>query len=170
MSLVEKAKKTAEAKDQEAKRVEDAETRFQNGLKKQVSAMSKKAIKALREFDKVKVSRGTLKLVTGQEAKGMGSHSWDRIAVLNLTDMGVTVDDRLLYIDCGIVSGTFDGSDDCRDIPYTRVILSIYSDKNIYNGPYRSTRAFYESARSVEEIDNLLDKVAEYLAPLFSKK
>lgn len=171
MSLVEKAKKKAEEEDQEAKMAKEADDRFQNGLKREVSAMSKKVIKALREFDKVKVSGGTLRLATGQKAKGMGPHEWDRIAVLNLVDdTGATVDQRLLYIDCGVHSGTFDGSDDCRNIPYTAASLHIYSDKNVYNGPYRSTRDFHESARSVEDVDKILDKVAEYLAPLFSKK
>jgi hypothetical protein len=173
MSLVEKAKQKAEKISQEADKVKSAEAQFHNSLQKEVNAMSKKAIKALREFDQVKVSDGTLKLITGQKAKNSGTFERDRVAVLKLKDdTGATVDTNVLFIDCGVRSGTFDASDDCRDIPYTDSFLSIYSDEYRHSNISYSykTRDFYESARNVEDVDKVLDKVAEYLAPLFRDK
>lgn len=176
MNLVEKAKaKAAEtAKAEQDKR--DSEDRLNKSLQSQVEAMVKLTIKGLKQFHNVETSQGTLKLITGQKAKSeRGFESYNdahRIAVLKLdrSKFGM-IDATLLWVEGAVVSGTFDGSDDCRDIPYTDPVVSIFNDWKWDSRENRTDSArlgrFSEISTSTEKVEEMLQKVADHLAPLF---
>lgn len=176
MNLVDKAKAKAEAEVKAEKDKKESEDRFYESLRKEIAAMVKLTLKGLKQFHNVETPRGTLKLLTGQKAaKERGFETYrdeERIAVLKLdrSKFGMT-DANLLWVEGKIVSGTFDASDDCRDIPYTDGTVWIFNDWKWDGQEYRTDSArlgrFSESSTSTENVEKMLQKVADHLAPLF---
>lgn len=156
MSLVDIAKAKAEAENKAEKLREQRDREWRDGMQKELDKMTAKLMKGLREFNNVETKHGKLKLVrTGSDA------------AIKLYRGTSTVDEIILNVRCSIVSGTFDGSDDCRDIPYTKPCASVSRPQDDRNYSTLCGHYFYESADSVDKVDAVLTKVAEYLAPLF---
>jgi len=181
MSLVEKAKKKAQEVSDQKKKEAEAEAKFAANLKTSLAKITRQVLSGLRELHGVKTKRGTLRLVRKQKKP------YDKnVAVLRLIrpkDQG-TVD--LLYVDAAIESGYRDYSDDCRDVPYTEVVVSVYvketNKRNQYDwGAYHPNPAvwglglkeffsthFYNW--SDDKFKEKMDGVAEWISPLFSEK
>lgn len=161
MSLLKIAKDKAEA-DKKAKEDKEASQRkWRDDLDKSLDEISSKVLKGLEEFHNVKTNKGTLKLVK----KEVGP-----IATLNLSKKG-SADEIILMVNARIVSGTFDASDDCRNIPYTdpQVIISSQVTYGMYDDINSRNPKFNAYASKLDSVDELLKEVAEYLSPFFSE-
>lgn len=180
MSLVEKAKKKAQEADAEKKREAENDLASKKYLQDSLAKISKEVLAGLKEFHNVKTNQGTLKLIRKRTTRPTKT-----IANLRLTNRPNKADDLdLLFVDAAIESGTRDYDDDCRNVPYTEAIVSIYvknpptDDRFSYaptcNGAVKAlglTTYFGEFIHNWndDEIPEKLEKVAEWLAPLFSK-
>lgn len=180
MSLLEKAKKTAKEVDDQKKREEDNEIATKKFLRESLKKISKGVLDGLKEFNGAKTKRGTLKLIRKRVERGTN------IATLRLTDRTDGGDDTdLLFIDAAVESGYRDYSDDCRNEPYTEAIVSIYvknpptDERFSYaptcNGAVRALGLqthFSEYIRNWDDdtLQEKLEKVAEWISPLFSEK
>lgn len=177
MSLLDKAKKAAQAADDQRKKEEANEIATKKFLQESLTKITKGVLDGLKEFHGTKTKRGTLKLIRKRVERG------DNIATLRLTnrtDGGEDTD--LLFIDAAIESGYRDYSDDCRNVPYTEAVVSIYvknpptDDRFSYaptcNGAVRALGLqtyFGEYIRNWDDdsLPEKLEKVAEWIAPLF---
>jgi len=177
MSLLEKAKQTAKAIDDQKKKEEANEAATRKFLSESLEKISKDVLAGLKEFHGVKTKHGTLKLIKKRSERST------TIANLRLTDLpsgGESFD--ILHIDAAIVSGVRDYADDCRDVPYTEAIVSIYvknppTDERFSYAPTCNwavkglglSTYFGEYIRNWDdkELPQKLEKVAEWLSPLF---
>lgn len=180
MSLLEKAKKTAQAADKQKQQEEENDQASRKYLRESLEKISKGVLAGMKEFHNAKTKQGTLKLIRKRVERG------STIATLRLTDRPNKFDDLdLLFIDAAIESGERDYSDDCRNIPYTEACVSIYvknpptDERFSYaptcNGAVKAlglATYFGEYVRNWddEELPKKLEKVAEWIAPLFSEK
>lgn len=177
MSLLDKAKKTAKAVDDQEKKAAENEIASRKYLSESLEKITKGVFAGLKEFHGVKTKRGTLKLVRKRVERG------NTVGSLRLTDRPNEAESiDLLIIDAAIESGERDYADDCRNIPYTEAVVSIYvknppTDERFSYAPtcnyaVRSlglTTYFGEYVRNWDDNDlpKKLEKVAEWLAPLF---
>lgn len=180
MSLLDKAKKTAQAADEQKKREEESEIATRNFLYESLKNISKDVLAGLKEFHNAKTKHGTLKLIRKRVERG------ETIATLRLVDRPAGFEDLdLLFIDAAVVSGYRDYSDDCRNQPYTEAIVSIYvknpptDERYSYaptcNGAVKALGLqtyFSEYIRNWDskELPEKLEKVAEWISPLFRDK
>lgn len=182
MSLLDKAKKKAQEADDEKKKEAAREVAFHKALSDSLEKISKGVLAGLKEFNNVETKQGTLKLVKKKVATNKN------IAVLKLTDRKSDYPDTdILYIDAAIESGYRDYSDDCRNEPYTEAIVSMYVKRTVsdsstwsygpthYNPAVRGlglSDSFGEYVRhwDADDLQKKLEKVAEWLAPLFRDK
>lgn len=180
MSLLEKAKKVAQTVDEQKKQKEANEIATRNFLKESLNEIAKEVLAGLKEFHGAKTKQGTLKLIRKRVERG------DTIATLRLVDRPGGFDDTdLLFIDAAVESGYRDYSDDCRNEPYTEAVVSIYvknppTDERFSYAPTRNgavqalglSTLFSEYIRNWDQdsLQEKLEKVAEWIAPLFSEK
>lgn len=163
MSLLKIAQEKAEAtrKAEEQERKEQRESH--NRREKYLQELYEDTLSGLREFDLAECKGGILRLVMDPDGPNWRSHSAKIIYEFTSTGCSST----LLTINGKIVSGTFDASDDCRDIPYTSPTLIIESpitNANVYKGSHRE---FCESTSDKDKVKDLLQKTAEYLSKWF---
>lgn len=177
MSLLDKAKKTAKEADDQKKKEAASEASFRKSLAESLEKISKGVLAGLREFNGVETKHGTLKLIKKRVERG------PNIATLRLTNRKAGYDDiDILYIDAAIESGERDYSDDCRNVPYTEAIVSMYVKKTSSDswpyGPSHYNLAVkglglsdffgeYVHNWNDDELPKKLEKVAAWLAPLF---
>jgi hypothetical protein len=177
MSLLEKAKQSAKAADEQKKKEEANEIATKKFLQESLTKISKGVLDGLKEFHGAKTKRGTLKLIRKRVERG------DTIATLRLTNRTDGGDDTdLLFIDAAVESGYRDYSDDCRNVPYIEAIVSIYvknpptDERYSYaptcNGAVKGlglSTYFAEFIRNWDQdsLPEKLGKVAEWIAPLF---
>lgn len=168
MSLVDKAKQKAKELDAKKAEEERAEKAFRNSLEEQLVVLKAKTMKALRPLNGEQTTQGTLKLLTGQKAWRGGEQY---LAILELDVGKHTVPATIVLVKAGIQSGTTDMSDDCRDIPYTDAYVSLRNDTKMMGDRDRAGLRFLnEYASSEENLDKILEKLSEHLAPLFSSR
>jgi hypothetical protein len=185
MSLLEKAKKTAKEFDDQKKKEKDNEEASRKYFKESLEKISKNVLNGLKEFHNVKTKKGTLKLIRKRTTKPTNTIAW-----LRLVDRpGKQEDLDLLLIDAAIESGERDYADDCRNIPYTEAIVSIYVDNPptderfsyapTYNGRVKGlglTTFFsvnirnWDSEETTGTVAEKLEEVAKWIAPLFSEE
>jgi hypothetical protein len=178
MSLLEKAKKLAKEADDQKKREADNEIAASKFRQESLESLSKAALAGLKELHNAKTNNGTLKLVK----KRPGS-TGITIANLRLTDRPNQLEDvELLFIDASIKSGSRSYGEGCEDIAYTEATVEIY----VKNPPtserfgYAQTKNWQVSSLGLathfheyvthwneKELPKKLEKVAEWLAPLF---
>jgi len=177
MSLLDKAKKTAKAVDDQKKKEVENEAASRKYLAESLEKITKGVLAGLKEFHGVKTKHGTLKLIKKRVERGKN------VATLRLTDRSSGYEDTdILYIDAAIESGERDYSDDCRNIPYTEAVVSMYVKKTSADSyPYGPTHynlavrglglsdffGEYVHNWDGDELPKKLEKVAEWLAPLF---
>jgi len=177
MSLLDKAKKTAKAVDDQERKAAENEAASRKYLKDSLEKMTKGVLAGLKEFHGVKTKHGTLKLIKKRVERG------NNIATLRLSDRQNGYEDTdILFIDAAIESGYRDYSDDCRNEPYTEAVVSMYvknpptDERFSYaptcNGAVKAlglATYFGEYVRNwdSEDLPKKLEKVAEWLAPLF---
>lgn len=180
MSLVEKAKKKAEFDAKKKREEEDAEARSAAYLKNSLAKITRQVLAGLREFHGEKTKYGTIRLVRKQK-KPYNKN----VAVLRLIrPKEGNVD--LLQVDAAIESGTRDYSDDCRNIPYTEAVVSVYvketvsrSDDRWGYGPFspnpvvkglglKEWFSIYVHNWDDDKSKEKLEEVAEWIAPLFT--
>lgn len=165
MSLLKIAKEKAAAERKAEEDKKDQEIKLKLDLQNSLKEITSKVLDAISEFDGVTCKSGVLKLNRRSEH--------DQLATLHLISNIGLIDEVLLYIHSAVVSGTWDASDDCRDIPYTEARVSIYSpekrtDHNGRNYGYGTLQGcLSENITCLDKVENSLKKVAEYLSPLF---
>lgn len=157
MSLIDLAKAKAQADlEAEANKAEN-ERKLWQSYQDDLNTLWNAVIDGLHEFHNEECNGGILQLVTGDS----------KLAVLKIVS-GVQ-DRTILTIEGKIVSGTFDGSDDCRDIPYTeaRVIISSPLERvQNFNG-WASRSEYSEYARDFNKVEEVLKTTAAYLSKYF---
>ncbi len=177
MSLLEKAKASAKAADEQQKKDSANEVATQKFLRESLAKITKDVLNSLKEFHGVKTKKGTLKLIRKRVERG------DTVATLRLTNRTDGGDDTdLLFIDAAVESGYRDYSDDCRNEPYIEAIVSIYvknpptDERYSYaptcNGAVRGLGLethFSQFIRNWDQdsLNEKLEKVADWIAPLF---
>lgn len=168
MSLVERAKRRALEAEITRREEERSRREERARLESHAEKLGREALDGLREFDGVACRPGCLlKLVTR-----VRYHKSDcRVAVLCLLRDGEKLED-LLFLSAGVESGVFDASDDCRDIPYTCAYVTITSPTDERDMSTASPGPFSGRAtvpgNADDGVKRLLEKVADYLAPLFA--
>lgn len=160
MSLVELAKKKAEAEKKAEKEKADRKAEERNHLETHLKKLTSKVMKGLKEFDKVQTKEGIL-VVTKSK---VGMH----YAAIRL--LHKSYEEDLLFVDAKITSGYTDYSDDCRNIPYTDAAVTIERpfmnpEKNWDRQDVRGN--FHTYITKLEKVDEELEKVAEFLSKLF---
>lgn len=182
MGLLDRAKKTANKNKTERDREQDRERLAAKERQSLLGRLRRAALAGMREFDGVPCKtrygngKGTLRLVTGKRGQGFP----DRVAILVLNRGKDVEPEDLLYVYAGIESGVFDGSDDCRNIPYTeaRVKIATPNDSEPYRGadhrrsceiPAWFAKSATEEGDGERSVKVLLENVADYLSPLFEK-
>lgn len=165
LSLVDQAiaRGVARRLEQEAELTQEAKTRrhYENHLEVLVTAL-------LPEIQKL---HGTKTRVHGElQVDPRADFRFNTIATVQ------TADGRpVAWFKAGVIHGTMDGSDDCRDIPYTtvRAWARVYPPGNIYQdmdtqelkpGNNGGSEA---SCGDVKELPEFLSKIAGYLAAWF---
>lgn len=179
MSLLEKAKQTAKAVDDQKKKEAENEAASKKALAEALEKITKGVLAGLKEFHGVKTKHGTLKLIKKRVERG------NTIATLRLTsrDADHEIEDvDILHIDAAIESGERDYGEGCNNIPYTEAVVSIYvknppTDDRFSYAPTCNWAVkglglythFGEYIRNWddEELPKKLEKVAEWLSPLF---
>lgn len=151
MSLVDLAK--AQADLDAAKAKEESERATWQRYDQELTELWNRVLAGLEEFDGVVCSGGQFKLCVDFYGKS---------AVLRLEHGNDSDADAILNISAKITSGTYDASDDCRDIPYTEARVTIESPS------LRNNRWEYsESLRDLDKVQDVLKKTAEYLSKYF---
>ena len=178
MSLLDKAKKLAKDADDQKQREAENEIAASQFRQESLESLSKATLQGLKELHNAKTPKGTLKLVK-RRANDLGI----TIAKLRLTNRPDNAEDiDLLLINASIKSGRRSYGEGCEDIPYTEATVEIY----VQNPPtselysYAATKNwqvaglglsthFHESLThwNEKELPQKLEKVAEWLAPLF---
>lgn len=178
MSLLEKAKKIAKEADDEKKREEEREVAAKKWRQESLEEISKAVLTGMKEFHNAKTKQGTLKLI-----KKRVERPTKTIANLRLTDRPNSAEPiDLLYIDAAIESGTRSLCEGYENEPYTEAAVTIYvklppTDERLSYAPTRNwqvqsvglTSFFseYVTHWNKDELPKKLEKVAEWLAPLF---
>lgn len=150
----------AEGKDLDVRKLaEEDEAKRANVRRLEIlDEMKRKFLEGIQELDGQKCSSGTLRVLTKIETY---------LAVLVLDPDRNERSIWLLKATAGIVSGTFDGSDDCRDIPYCNPNITIEVELHQNRRDLARVLPGKSSAKNVEEIQPLLESVARFLGPLF---
>lgn len=163
MSLLKIAKNKAEAdrkaEEQAQKEAEERSRALKNSLKN----LWNKVLPELKEFDGARCEDGTFSLVEEPHNVDWQPYS----AQIKLNRNGQTED--VLFISGRIISGTYDASDDCRDIPYTTPSVTIHTRPE-YVSEYGYVRVGYdfnESVTNEDKVEELLHKVAKYMSKYF---
>ncbi len=179
MSLLDKAKKLAKEADNQRKREEENEISARKFRQDSLESISKAVLLGMKEFHNAKTNKGTLKLV-----KKRTTVPTETIANLRLTNRPSGEDIDLLFIDAAIVSGARSYGEGCEDIPYTEATVTIYvknppTDERFSYAPTRNwevqsvglTTYFHEYIThwNEDKLPEKLEKVAEWLAPLFQE-
>lgn len=178
MSLLEKAKKIAKAADDEKKREAEREIAAKKFHQESLKEISKAVLAGMKEFHGAKTKQGTLSLI--KKRTTVPSETIANLRLIDRPNGAESID--LLYIDAAIKSGTRSYADDCRDIPYTEATVSIYvklppTDERLSYAPTRNwqvqsvglTSYFseYVTHWNKDDLQKKLEKVAEWLVPLF---
>lgn len=179
MSLLEKAKKLAKEADTEKKREVEREITAKNYHQESLAELSKLVLGYMKEFHNAETNKGTLKL-----SKKKNSNS-KTIATLRLVNRPAKAEDiDLLFIDAAIESGTRSLCEGYENEPYTEAAVTVYvklpptTDRYSY-APTRnwevqsvgltSFLSEYVTMWNKDDLTKKLEKVAEWLAPLFQE-
>jgi hypothetical protein len=170
MLLLERAKQTARAADEKKEKEEAEKKRFLEACHATKNEMLQQVIAGLAEFNDVECHAGRLKLLVDTHALGQ---RYDAIMVLDRSKYSRT-SAYLLFIDAGVEHGVADYSDDCRGVAYIEPFVRAYNEKENMSVALKNDRAglfrFTDSVSGEGNVDRLLVRIADYLAPLFSKK
>ena len=176
MSLLERAKQTAQAADEQKEKEVAAKKRLMDECNAARDKLLQDVVVGLKEFDNVECNAGVLKLIIGEEIAGT---PYDAILSLDRSKRSMS-NVHVLYVTARVESGTADYSDDCRGVPYTEAVVRAYNgkeQKRHVNKHYMRSNddraglcSFTDSVSGVGNVDRLLVRIADYLAPLFSKK
>ena len=105
-SIADRAREIAESQQETRKRVADDQARIQANLQRDLESTKAAVIAELKKLDGEQTKFGAISLDFTNTAR-------DVFAYLNVGPK------KVAWFKARIVSGTFDGSDDCRNIPYT---------------------------------------------------
>jgi hypothetical protein len=165
MSLLKIAREKAAAERKAEEDKKEQESKLKIDLQNSLKEITAKVLDAMSEFGGVICKSGVLELNRRSV--------YDQLVTLHLISNIGLIDEVILYVHSAVVSGTWDASDDCRDIPYTEARVSIYSpekrtDHNGHNYGYGTLQGHLSvNITSLDKVDDSLKKVAEYLSPLF---
>lgn len=179
MSLLDKAKKLAKEADAEKRREAEREVAAKNYHQESLETLIKAVLNGMKEFHNAETNKGTLKLVK----KRLNNDK--TIAYLRLTDRPDKAEDiDLLYIDAAIESGTRSYCEGYENQPYTEAVVTVYvklppTSKLLEYAPTRNWQvgsvglssffSEYVTMWNKDDLTKKLEKVAEWLAPLFQE-
>lgn len=179
MSLLDKAKKVAKEADAEKKREVEREVSAKNYHQESLATLTKAVLTGMKDFHNAKTNKGTLKLAKKR------TPSDKTIAHLRLTERPNKAEDiDLLHIDAAIESGTRSYCEGYENEPYTEAAVTVYvklptPDVRMSYAPTKNWQvssvglsSFFSEYVTMWNKDDLakkLEKVAEWLAPLFQE-
>lgn len=179
MSLLEKAKQAAQKADNDKKKAVEREVAAKNYHQESLAELSKLVLSSMKEFHNAETNKGTLKL-----SKKKNSND-KTIATLKLVDRPDKAEDiTLLFIDAAIESGTRSYCEGYENEPYTEAAVTVYVKlpPTTERYSYAPTRNWEVSSVGLEshfseyvtmwnkdDLPKKLEKVAEWLAPLFQE-
>lgn len=179
MSLLDKAKQSAKKADDEKKQKVEREIAAKNYDKESLATLTKLVLESVKELNNAKTNKGTLKLV---KKRTTTDKTIANLRLVNRPDKGEDID--LLYIDAAIESGTRSWGEGCENEPYTEAAVTVYvkqpptSERYSY-APTRnwavasvglsSHFSEYITMWNKDDLPKKLEKVAEWLAPLFQE-
>lgn len=161
MTILDKAKKLAKENKKKKQEAIENETARDKFLNEELAKMENLLIKELEKINGQKSKYGKFKLIKKKDPR------FSIIAELEVNGKLVA------WFKAKIISGTYDGSDDCRDIPYTSATIhaSFYKPDHLGNYIGRISEYGYENDEgqiiSCYNVDNMpvfFEKMAERLA------
>lgn len=154
-TLLDQAKKIAQNNQEEAERKREVELRNETYLKNKARDLREALMIEINALDGQPSKVGTFYL----EKKSHGDVACFLYGGRTISGRGHP---QVLWVKSGVESGTFDGSDDCRDIPYRDAYLTLRvyppNPGRNFNGQWDTEESqLYHNGGSTESISRMED-------------
>lgn len=174
-NILDRAKNIGEAAQKEKEAQVEAKAAGHRALSKKADDMKDLVVKELKKINNKENKYGKFKLEL------IENPGWDKVfAYLTVTNKNKGfMDYKVAWFKSGVISGTYDASDDCRDIPYTEACIwtrfySPYPNRENHDGmwdvqenrwSHNGGWTFYAS--STDKMEKFFEEMTSWLATWF---